>query len=176
MDDDPAPGTLVGVDLGLRTGVAVYAPDARGVVRLRRYSSTHLGSRATLKRAAPRMLQEAAPIAEVVVEGDRAMGEIWAKAARRLGATTTEVSPERWRAVLLWPRDRTPSATAKKAAKDRAVQVIEWSRAAGGPAVPPAPTGPLRSDTADAIMIGLWGVVDRGWVAPADLPFPVPGR
>lgn len=174
MDDDATPGTLVGVDLGLRTGVAVYAPDAAGVVRLRRYSSTHLGSRATLRRPAPRMLRDVAPVDEVVVEGDRAMGEIWARAAGRLGATTANVTPERWRAVLLWPRDRTPSATAKAAAKDRAVQVIEWSRATGGPAVPPAPKGPLRSDTADAIMVGLWGVLDRGWVQPADLPFPVP--
>lgn len=161
------------VDLGLWTGVAVFGPGQDGLVRLRTHGSTHLPSRAALRRAAPRIVADHAPVVEVVVEGDRDLAKVWERAARHHGAGLVRVSPEQWRERLLWPRERTPSTMAKAAARDRAAQVIAWSRA-GRPDGPRAPTGRLRSDTADAIMVGLFGVVARGWVDPADLPFPVP--
>lgn len=163
---------LVAVDLGLRTGFAVYAPASDGQVRLRRYWSAHLGSRSTLRRAAPSVLSQVGPVGSVVVEGDRDMARIWERAARHHGAPTTTVSAERWRELLLVPRDRRTGVLAKQAARRLAEQVIAWSRTdAGGP---PLPTGPLRHDTADAIMVGLWGVLQAELVDPADVPFPLP--
>jgi hypothetical protein len=45
---------------------------------------------------------------------------------------------------------------AKRHAGETARKVIEWSKA-------PRPTS-LRHDTAEAIMIGLWGVLHLGWL------------
>ena len=161
------------VDLGLRTGFAVYGPGGGGAI-LRRYWSAHLGSRKVLKRAAGSVVRDVPGLAAIVVEGDRAMAELWAQAGERVGATTRRVAPEEWRAVLLWPRERSPSATAKKVARDKARQVVDWSRRSDDG--PPAVKGTLRTDTADAIMIGLWAEVDAGRLTRADLPFPVPGH
>jgi hypothetical protein len=51
-------------------------------------------------------------------------------------------------------------------------QVIIWSRLAG--AGTPAAVGDLRHDTAEAILIGLWGALDHGLVRPAEVPWPLP--
>ncbi|WP_370324498.1 hypothetical protein [Euzebya sp.] len=168
-----APGTVVGVDLGLRTGVAVLDGVVDGPVRLRRYTSTHIGSRSALRRGAVGMLAEVGPIAVLAVEGDEGLARIWERAARGTGAEVVRVHAERWREVLLLPRERRTGKLAKAAAQAKAVRVIEWSRANGGRA--PAPVGPLRHDTADAIMIAVWAAVALGGVEVRSLPFDVPG-
>lgn len=166
--------TTLAVDLGLRTGFAVYGPDDGGRTVLRRYWSAHVGSRSVLKRAAASVVRDVPGLATIVVEGDRAMAELWAQAGQRVGATCRRVAPEEWRTDLFWPRERTPSATAKKVARDKAKQVVDWSRRNGDG--PPAVKGTLRTDAADAILIGLSAEIRSGRIRPADLPFPVPGH
>lgn len=174
-DPPPAPpGRLLAVDLGLRTGFALFARSLSSPVRLQAYGSHHIGSRATLRRAAPAILGRFAPIDLLVVEGDAAMGRIWERAAAVTKASTTHVNTERWRRCLLLDREQRNGRDAKRHANTRALAVIEWSRDAGSDA--PAVTGELRHDTAEAILIGLWGVLHHGLLrrdqAPWHLPAP----
>lgn len=64
-----APG-LLAVDLGLRSGLALYGPDGR----LRWYRSQNFGTQARLKRAVPSVLHGAGPLAWLVLEGGGPVG------------------------------------------------------------------------------------------------------
>jgi hypothetical protein len=148
--------SLLAVDLGLRTGLALFGDDGR----VRWYRSHNVGNVARLRRAVEGILDEQSDVAVVVVEGDRRLGEIWRRAAQRRGMTFRVVSPERWRARLLLDREKRSGTAAKRSAGVLARRVIEWSGAS-------RPTS-LRSDAAEAILIGLWGVLEVGWID--DLP------
>jgi hypothetical protein len=143
---------LLAIDLGLRAGLAVY----RGDGRLESYGSRNFGSRARLKRAVLPLLGAIPELAELVLEGDRALGELWQRAAVHVGARVTRVSAETWRAVLLLDREQHDGRDAKHFADVLARRVITWSGA-------PEPTS-LRHDAAEAILIGLWWVLELGWL------------
>ncbi|RDV37143.1 hypothetical protein DV096_16150 [Bradymonadaceae bacterium TMQ3] len=144
---------LLAIDLGLRCGFATYTAEGR----LLRYRSTNFGSKRRLRDAAWAVLRDEAPLAYLVLEGDRGLAEIWQKTAARQGAETLQVAPEHWREALLLDRQQRSGAGAKAAADQVARQVIAWSGA-------PAPTT-LRHDAAEAILIGLWGVHAVGWLS-----------
>jgi hypothetical protein len=74
---EPVSRRLVAVDLGLRTGLAVYGHSGR----LERYRSHNLGTRARLKRAAAGILAEHDPVAAVVLEGDATIARPWLREA-----------------------------------------------------------------------------------------------
>jgi hypothetical protein len=152
-------GQLLGVDLGLRTGLACYGRDGR----LQWYRSHNLGERRRLKRAAYHILGEIPDLAWLIAEGDRGLFEIWAHEAQRRGVSARNVPAETWRRALLYRRGRRSGRVAKQHADRIARAVIEWSGAS-------RPTS-LRHDAAEAILIGLWGVLELGWVAT--LPDPI---
>ena len=149
------PRTLLAVDLGLRTGLALYG-EADG---LRWYRSQHFGSRAALRRGAFGLLRDeaGAGLQHVVVEGGGRLAEVWAREADRFGATFHTADAADWRTALLHPREQRSSQTAKEAADRLARHVIEASRAV-------RPTS-LRHDAAEAILLGLWHAAALGWVA-----------
>ena len=145
---------LLAVDLGLRTGFAVYGRDGRLV----RYRSQNLGSKARLRKAAARVLSDLPDLERLVLEGGGELAEVWAKAGERAGVRVRVIGAERWRRPLLLPREQRSGTGAKSAADGLARAVIEWSGAK-------RPTGPLRHDAAEAIAVGLWGVLTAGWLA-----------
>jgi len=145
-------GSLLGVDLGLRTGLALYNQNGR----LRWYRSRHFGSAAQLRRGARSVLKELPGLAWLIVEGSGPLAEIWTREAERWQVAVRQVRPEEWREALLWPREQRTGAEAKQNADQLARQVIEWSGAR-------RPTS-LRHDAAEAILIGLWGVLQVGWL------------
>jgi hypothetical protein len=147
-----AAARLVAVDLGLRTGIAVYDGEAR----LCSYGSRNFGSRSRLRAGAGTVLREVGRVDVLVVEGDRALGTIWAAHAARLGARTLEVAPEHWRERLLHARERRNGREAKAAADRLARRTIEAFGAR-------RPTS-LRHDAAEAVLIGLWGCLEVGWL------------
>ncbi|MCA9517595.1 MAG: hypothetical protein KC635_21795 [Myxococcales bacterium] len=151
--DDALPG-LLAVDLGLRAGLARFGADGA----LAWYRSTHFASRAVMKQALPGVLADAAPLGWIVVEGDRALGDLWERAAARIGAELLRVTPETWRASLLLPRERRSGALAKERALSLAREIIARSPAAN-------PTS-LRHDAAEAVLIGAWAVRELGLGAP----------
>lgn len=144
--------TLLAVDLGVRTGLAVYGDDGR----LRAYRSQNYGTAARLRRAAPAVLDATAGVAAVIVEGGGPLFGAWEREATRRGLDVVHVFAEDWRRALMLPREWRSGAEAKSRADALARQVIEWSEAA-------RPTS-LRHDAAEAILIGLYGVLRLGWL------------
>ncbi len=143
---------LLAVDLGLKTGLAAYGRDGR----LRWYRSQHFGSPARLRRAVRGLLSQMPDLAHVVLEGGGELAEIWEREALGRSVAVRQISAEDWRKKLLYPRQQVNSGKAKHTADDLARKVIEWSGA-------PRPTS-LRHDAAEAILVGLWGVMDVGWL------------
>ncbi|MCP3100963.1 hypothetical protein LZ198_18990 [Myxococcus sp. K15C18031901] len=147
-----APG-LLAVDLGLRSGLARYGPDGRLVG----YHSSNFGNRARLKRAVPALLTAQGPLSWLVLEGGGPVADVWEREAARRAVPVLRVSAEDWRHTLLYAREQRSGAQAKDVADGLARRVIDWSGA-------PRPTS-LRHDAAEAILLGLWGVLEVGWLA-----------
>jgi len=143
---------LLAVDLGLSTGLALYGQSGR----LRWYRSKHFGSAARLRRAARQLLAEIPDLSRLVVEGSSPLADIWLREAERRQIAVRQISAEDWRRVLLYPRQQRSGQQAKQTADEIARRIIDWSGA-------PRPTA-LRHDTAEAILIGLWGVLEIGWL------------
>ena len=156
--NDPSDGKafsecLLAVDTGLRTGLALY--DRRG--RLLWFRSKHFGDRNSLKRAVRSLLSGLPGLSRVVVEGGGRLGEIWIREAARLGIPAVVISAEAWRDLLLYQRERKSGADAKRHALLLARRVISWSRLP----LPPS----LKDDAAEAVLAGLWGVCQAGWMS-----------
>ncbi len=134
---------LLAVDVGLRTGLALYGPEGRLVW----YRSRHLGRAATHRRFVAALLRETPGLRQLALEGGGPLAEQWAAEAERLGIAVLRVPAETWRARLLPLRERRSGADAKRHADAAARRVIEWSGA-------PRPTS-LRHDAAEAILAGL---------------------
>ncbi len=143
--------TLLAVDLGLRTGLAHYSEEGRLVW----YRSTHFGTAGQLKRGAYRILSELDDLGWLVVEGGGRLQGAWSKEAHRRDLHLVEVSAETWRETMMYPRQRATGERAKAHADTLARRVIDWSDA-------PKPTGALRHDAAEAILVGLWGALEIG--------------
>jgi hypothetical protein len=143
--------TLLAVDLGLRTGLALYGEDGR----LLWYRSQNFGSAPRLRRAVPALLGEAG-LAWLVLEGGGPLADIWEREAARRGIPVLRIGAGTWRARLLLPREQRTGRQAKGNADGLARRVIEWSGA-------PRPTS-LRHDAAEAVLAGLWGVLEVEWL------------
>lgn len=150
--DAPRP-RLLAVDAGLRAGLAVYDSDGR----LEAYRSTNFGALSRLRKAVYGVISEVAGVTHLVIEGGGGgIAAPWLKEARRRKLSVRQVDARVWREALLVPRSRRRGVDAKEAADALAREVIEWSDA-------PRPTS-LRHDAAEAIVIGLWGVLEAGWL------------
>jgi len=143
---------LLAIDMGLRTGLALYAKDGR----LAWYRSQNFGSPARLKRGAYSILNDLPDVTHVVIEGGGHLADIWEKESIRRGIEVIRIRAEVWREKLLYPRQQRSGAQAKRTADEVARRVIDWFSA-------PKPTS-LRHDAAEAILVGLWAVVELGWL------------
>jgi hypothetical protein len=144
--------SLLAVDLGLKTGLALYGSDGR----LGWYRSKNYGTTARLKRDVHNMLVSIPSLKHIVVEGDRGLAAIWEQEAVRHNIFTRQIHAEQWRQKLLYAREQKSGPEAKRNAEYFARKIIKWSGMAG-------PTS-LRHDAAEAIMIGLWAVLELGWL------------
>ena len=143
---------LLAVDLGVRTGLACYGSDGRLVS----YQSRNFGSKGRLKRAIPSILSGVGEVSWLIMEGSRDLSELWIKSAIRRNIQYKCIGAEKWRQKLLFPREQQSGVWAKKHADRIARSIILWSEA-------PKPTS-LKHDAAEAILIGLWGVLEVGWL------------
>ena len=144
--------SLLAVDLGVRTGLAVYGDDGR----LLRYRSQNFGSAVRLRRALPALLEGERGLALLVIEGGGPLADAWEREAERRRIALRRIGAEEWRRALLYPREQRTGVQAKQTADGLARRIIDWSGA-------PRPTS-LRHDAAEAILIGFWGVLDAGWL------------
>jgi hypothetical protein len=137
----------------LRTGLATYGGDGR----LLTYHSQHFGNASSLRRAVPALLEG---VTHLVIEGGGALASIWSDEAAARDIDVRWVSAESWRGTFFYPREQRSGEQAKRAADELARRVIAWSGAR-------RPTS-LRHDAAEAILVGLWRVLELGWLP--DLP------
>lgn len=144
--------SLLAVDLGLKTGLVLYGDDGR----VRWYRSRNYGTADRLRRRVHTLLGEIPDLTHVVLEGGGPLAVIWQREAGRRGLAVKRISAEQWRDELLYPREQRGKGTAKRKAGELARHVVEWSGAA-------RPTS-LRHDAAEAILIGLYAVLDLGWL------------
>ena len=143
---------LLAVDLGVKTGLALYGRDGR----LRWYRSHNFGTTARLRRGARQILDTVPDLAWLVLEGGGPLAELWKREAARRRLAVRQLSAEVWRRQLLYSRQQRSGLQAKEQADIVARRVIDWSQAR-------RPTS-LRADAAEAILVGLWGVLDVGWL------------
>jgi hypothetical protein len=144
--------TLLAVDLGLRTGYALYGQDGR----LLWYRSKNFGTAERLRRGVRGLLDETPDLGWLVLEGGGPLADIWEREARHRKIGVIRVSAEQWRRRLLVPREQSTGRLAKRNAGTLARRVIEECGAA-------RPTS-LRHDAAEAILVGRWGVEKVGWL------------
>jgi hypothetical protein len=144
--------TLLAVDLGLRTGLALYGDDGR----LRWYRSQNYGSSPRLRRAVPGIFEASPGITNLILEGGGPLANIWEREAARRAIEVLRIGAETWREQLLYVREQRTGAQAKGSAEQLARRIIDWSGAS-------RPTS-LRHDAAEAILIGFWGVLQLGWL------------
>ena len=146
---------FVGIDLGLSTGIAVFDRDGR----LEAVRSRHFQSRDALRAAAGAILDSIPHVHSVIVEGGGELVEAWQRAAAHRGIHLRSVHAREWRARFLYPREHRSGAEAKEHALRMAAQVVAWSEARGVRAEG------LGHDAAEAVLVGLHGVIEAGWLA-----------
>ena len=151
-DIKPDKGHILAVDAGLRTGLALFEADGR----LKWYRSSNFGGLSRLKQGVYPIIKELPEGSVVVIEGGGQVAVIWEHEAARRGLELMRVSAECWRGALLLKRHQRSGPEAKRWAGALARRVIQWSGA-------PRPTS-LRHDAAEAILIGLWAVLEKGWL------------
>ncbi len=87
---DAAPRALLAVDLGLRSGMALY--DGSGTLRWCR--STHFANKSMLRQAVPSILRKNPEISHLVMEGDRMLDTfIWTVNGSRAVQLSVFASP-----------------------------------------------------------------------------------
>jgi hypothetical protein len=143
---------LLAVDLGVKTGLALFAQDGR----LCWYRSHNFGTAGRLRRGVHGMLAGIPYLRWLVLEGGGTLADIWIREAERYGIAVRQISAEAWRQQLLYPREQRTGPQAKEHAGALARRVIAWSQVR-------RPTS-LRDDAAEAVLIGLWGVLAVGWL------------
>lgn len=144
---------FVGVDLGLATGIAVYSRDGRlESVRSRRFQSKD-----ALRAAAGAILDEIPHVHGVILEGGGELADAWERAAVHRGIHCRAVHASAWRPRFLYPREHRDGPSAKAHAMKLAEQVIAWSQTRGV-------TAEVGHDAAEAILVGLFGVIEAGWL------------
>lgn len=156
MDASTEPEYLLAVDCGLKTGLALFqAPD-----RLLWYRSQHLANPATLKRFIYGLLHQQPTPDQILLEGGGELAELWRREAEKRAIPYRQLPAEEWRKRLLYDRQFSRSDIAKRSADQLARQVIERL---GGK----RPTH-LRHDAAEAILIGLYGLLESAWLQSWD--------
>jgi len=145
-------GSLLAIDLGIKTGLALYGTEGR----LCWYRSKNFGTATQLRRGTHTLLNSVPDLSFLILEGGGPLGAIWEREATRRGLLFKQITAEHWRHTLLYPREQHSGLQAKHHADNLARRIIRWS----GISSPAS----LRHDTAEAILIGFWAVLDAGWL------------
>lgn len=154
--------TLLAIDLGLRSGLALYRRDGC----LLWYRSTNFASIGRLKQAIPGILDEIATLERVVLEGGGQLATVWQRECQRRAIPCQTLAAETWRRRLLTPRQQQGTVIAKQSAGELARQVIDLLALK-------RPTS-LRHDAAEAVLVGLYALLSSDWrdadkLAPLEL-------
>lgn len=151
-DTEPAGDHLLAVDVGLHIGLALYSCNSQ----LLWYRSHHLADLQKLKRLIAKLLRTPPRPTYIYLEGGGPLAEVWRREGEKLHLRLVQVHAEQWRQRLFHNYQHSSGAVAKREAKKLAHEVIDYLGHK-------KPTG-LRHDTAEAILVGLYGLLDLGWL------------
>lgn len=140
---------LLAVDLGLKTAWSLW--DSEG--RLCRFESRNFPNRGKMKSGVPSILRSLPSIEVVVAEGDARIAKVWF-GFNKLWETEL-VQAQVWRRDVLHQREQRSGSQAKVRAIELAGDIIRQDQCG-------RPDG-LNHDTAEAILLGYWAVLSRGW-------------
>lgn len=140
---------LLAVDLGLKTAWSVW--DSEGL--LCRFESRRFSTKTKLKSGVPTILRSIPNLEVIVAEGDARLAKVWFGFLKEV--ETELVQAQTWRPDLLYKRERRSGSKAKEKAIEMAGEIIRNDRC-GRP-------DNLNHDTAEAILLGYWAVLSRGW-------------
>ncbi len=143
---------LLAVDIGLHTGLALFSSEQK----LLWYRSHHLPSPLKLKKMVSTLLRQTPCPTHIYLEGGGPLAAIWIREAEDLALTIRQIQAEQWRRRLFYRRQHANRSQAKKEADGLARQVIAHFGSR-------QPTS-LRHDTAEAVLIGLYGMLELGWL------------
>lgn len=143
---------LLSVDLGIRTGLAMYGSDKK----LYWFRSQNFGSAARLRRAIPWLLNQEEDLAYVIIEGGGPLLKIWDAELNKRNLEVIKIMADHWRSDLLYFREQQNRNDAKANAIVYAGRVIEKlsDRRATS----------LDDNSAEAILIGLYGMKRLNWI------------
>lgn len=143
---------LLSVDLGIRTGLAMYGSDKK----LYWFRSQNFGSAARLRRAIPWLLNQEEDLAYVIIEGGGPLLKIWDAELNKRNLEVIKIMADHWRSDLLYFREQQNRNDAKANAIVYAGRVIEKlsDRRATS----------LDDNSAEAILIGLYGMKRLHWI------------
>lgn len=147
--------TLLAVDLGVRTGFALY--NNKGEIL--RYHSRNFGSAQRLKNAIFQILQSSGNLKFLYLEGGGKLEKYWLKAAEKRGVETIQLHADEWRRML-YP-DAKQDARTKQSKQLAAKKAGELLRSQSLP----VPTI-WNDDVAEALLIGWYGCIRQGWLPP----------
>lgn len=152
-------GLLLAVDLGVKTGLALYNSDNQ----LLWYKSQNYGNKSRLRQDIHNLMNQHHDLSYLVIEGGGALCDLWMKEADKRRIPCLRIYAEEWRKKFFFRKEMTNGDVAKKNASELARKVIKLT---GGK----NPTS-LVHDAAEAILIGLWGLHKVGWLKgfPEDL-------
>jgi hypothetical protein len=147
--------SLLAVDAGLRCGLALFDLSTG---TLRWFRSHNFGSVPRLRRASASLINEIPDLVACVIEGGGMIADPWMKTLAFRRIEYHQISAEQWRPSMLLSRERRNGADAKKAALSSARHSI--ANAADKRAKS------LTDDTAEAIMIGEWALLNVAVLFP----------
>ena len=149
--------SLLGVDLGVNCGLALFGKEERLVWQ----RSQNFGSVSRLRRAVPSLLRTIPNLSAIVAEGGGEIAEIWQREAERRALPFLLIDASTWRRDLLYEREQRSGIEAKQNADSLAYKVIRWSNL--------SPPRELRHDAAEAILVGLWGIMQSDWISKTEI-------
>ncbi|MFW5974945.1 MAG: hypothetical protein ACOCQ6_01935 [Bacteroidota bacterium] len=141
------------IDLGVKTGLAVYNSNGD----LIQYHSRNYGNARRLKKAIHHILKEPENLKFLYIEGGGKLDKYWVKQAAKLGVTTKQIHAETWRNKL-FPKSQADyhSKPVKNYAEKQAKEILKAHAF-------PIPEN-LNKDVSEAILIGLYGCIEQGWI------------
>jgi len=143
---------LLAVDLGVKTGLALYRSDGK----LAWFRSQNFGNASRLRKAVPAILGSDDDINYLVVEGGGSLLKIWENEALRRNIGVIRTMADEWRPDILLPREQRKRLSSKSNAIAYAHKII------GNLADHRATS--LNDDAAEAILIGFWAITKLGWL------------
>jgi len=143
---------ILAIDLGLRTGLAVWDDTARlrtwQTIRFRTPRALSAGA-----RTIARDLDDDVVLA--VTEGDLDLARPWDRALGARGVRVLHVQAHQWRGDVFADRPGLDGKAAKRAAVTLARRLVRQHAERGAPH--------LKHDAAEAICLGYWACWREGW-------------